>query len=112
MAYPQNEFRRKRRVTVEGPVLTVELVGTVLWMAWERARDGWRREREETAEQTAAELAVRLQERVQRRQQVDYSGGSDVDHTVGSLLAAQTPERAEVVAAAMREWDRQHEWLH
>ena len=52
-------FRRKRRVAVEGPVLTVERVGTVLWMAWERARDGWRREREETAEQTAAELAVR-----------------------------------------------------
>ena len=33
-------FRKKRRVAVEGPVLTVELVGTVLWMAWERARDG------------------------------------------------------------------------
>ena len=110
-------FRRKRRVAVEGPVLTVELVGTVLWMAWERARDGWRREREETAEQTAAELAVRMQARVQRRQQEGYSGwetareysnegyysgdSSDVDHTVGSLLAAQTPERAEVVAAAM-----------
>ena len=121
-------FRRKRRVAVEGPVLTVERVGTVLWMAWERARDGWRREREETAEQTAAELAVRLQERVQRRQQVGYSGweaareyssegycsgdSSDADRTIGSLLAAQTPERAEVVAAAMREWDRQHEWLH
>jgi hypothetical protein len=43
-----------------------------------------------------------------------YSGdSSDVDHTVGSLLAAQTPERAAVVhvAAAMREWNRQHGWL-
>ena len=81
-----------------------------------------------TAEQTAAELAVRLQERVQRRQQVGYSGweaareyssegycsgdSSDADRTIGSLLAAQTPERAEVVAAEMREWDRQHGWLH
>ena len=55
-------FRRKRRVAAEGPVLTVELVGAVLWMVWGRARDGWRQEREETAEQTAAELAVRLQE--------------------------------------------------
>ena len=84
-------------------------------MAWERARDGWRREGEETAEQTAAELAVGLRGRVQRGQQVGFSGSSDeqqVDHTVGSLLAAQTPERAEVVAVAMREWERQHEWLH
>ena len=55
-------FRKKRRIAAEGPVLTVELVGAVLWMAWERASDGWRQEREETAEQTAAELAVRLQE--------------------------------------------------
>ena len=121
-------FRKKRRVAVQGPALTVELVGTVLWMARERARDGWRREREETAEQTSAELAVRLQQRVQRLQQGDCSGwetapeyssegycsgdSSDVDHTVGSLLAAQTPERAEVVATTMREWDRQHGWLH
>ena len=67
-------FKKKRRVAVQGPALTVELVGSVLWMAWEWARDGWRREREETAEQTAAELAVRLQQRVQRRQQEDYSG--------------------------------------
>ena len=31
-------FRKKRSAIVEGPVLTVELVGTVLWMAWERWR--------------------------------------------------------------------------
>ena len=31
-------FKKKRRAVVEGPVLAVELVGTVLWMAWESAR--------------------------------------------------------------------------
>ena len=126
-------FRKKRRavVTVEGLVLAVELVGTVLWMAWESAREGWRREREATTELTAAELALRQQKGIQRRQQKGmqrrrgrlvggiasewsegYCSGSNSDHTVGSLLAAQTPEEAEVAAAAVREWDRQHGWLH
>ena len=62
-------FRKKRRAVVEGPVLAVELVGTVMRMAWERARGGRRREREEAAEQTKAELAVGQRERMQRRQQ-------------------------------------------
>ena len=44
--------REKRRAVVEGLVLAVELVGTVLWVAWESAREGWRRQREETAKQT------------------------------------------------------------
>ena len=32
-------FRKKRGAVVEGPVLAVELIGTVLWVAWERWRD-------------------------------------------------------------------------
>ena len=62
-------FRKKRRAVVEGPVLAVELVGTVLWLAWESWREREKTRREETAEQTAAELAVRQQEMMQRRQQ-------------------------------------------
>ena len=109
-------FKKKRRVAVQGPALTVELVGSVLWMAWEWARDGWRREREETAEQTAAELAVRLQQRVQRRQQEDYSGwgycSGEYSEGYYSGDSSDLEGEAEVVAAALREWDRQHGWLH
>ena len=39
-------FRKKRRAVVEGPVLAVELVGIVMWVAWEswRGREMTRRE--------------------------------------------------------------------
>jgi hypothetical protein len=109
-------FKKKRRVAVQGPALTVELVGSVLWMAWEWARDGWRREREETAEQTAAELAVKMQGLVQRRQQEDYSGwgycSGEYSEGYYSGDSSDLEGEAEVVAAALREWDRQHGWLH
>ena len=62
-------FRKKRRAVVEGPVLSVELVGTVLWMAWESWRGKDMARREATAEQTAAEQLAQQQKRVQRVQQ-------------------------------------------
>ena len=119
-------FRKKRRAVVEGPVPTVELVGAVLWMAWERAREGWRRETEETAEQTEAELAVRQQERMQRGQQQNAAADTVTAATKYSNKVQQCNARgcesgyssdsaieaAEVATVAMREWDRQHGWLH
>ena len=62
-------FRKKRRAVVEGPVLSVELVDTVLWMAWESWRGEELAKREATAEQTAAEQLAQQQKRVHRVQQ-------------------------------------------
>ena len=62
-------FRKKRRAIVKGPVLAVELISTMLWMAWERWREKERARAKATKEQDAAESAVRQQERMQRRQQ-------------------------------------------
>ena len=84
--------------------------------------------REATAEQTTAEQLAQQQKRVQRVQQknaaitageewVDewevagyfseegYYSGSNSDCSSGD-------REAEVAATAMREWDRQHGWLH
>ena len=62
-------FSKQRRVANERPVLAVELVGTVLWMARERCRGKERAKREATQEQDAAKTAVRQQERMQKRQE-------------------------------------------
>ena len=46
-------FRKKRRAVVEGPIMLVELVGAVLWMAWEswRREKSWQRERQQQSRQ-------------------------------------------------------------